>query len=569
MWRSMAGRSRQVVARIFCAANINQVLSETQKHYHYLPKTLLSQTPRFLSNFSANPSDDSSRGFAENGNSQLDGFAPAIETNAVEVPSFEGSVGDETQMDSSVSGDDRNDIEEDIQVYEIDGNKLENVLSLLQSRVDGSLESSLDVMALDLNEDFVVKVLQTPFISGENLIRFFKWVMKKPGCKVTTSVVDSLVKGICSDLRKKDAYDLWDLVKDIGDKENGVLTVNVLNELIALFSKLGKGKAAMEVFNKFGDFGCVPNMVTYYFTIEALCRRSIYDWAWSVCERMLDGESLPDGEQVGKIISWFCRGGKAENAHTVYLLAKEKNKQLPRSSVNFLISSLCKKDETVNLALEMLDGFSGEARKYAIKPFSSVVRGLCRMRNLDEAKTLLLKMIADGPPPGNAVFNSVVNGYSKAGDMDKAKEMIKLMEDRGLKPDVYTYTVVMSGYANGGQMDEACEVLSEAKKKHMKLSPVTYHTLIRGYCKIEEFDKALKLLAEMKDFGVQPNVDEYNKLIQSLCLKALDWQTAEKLLDEMKENGLYLNGITQGLIKAVKELEAEEVDSREATTTEV
>ncbi|MBA0817151.1 hypothetical protein Gohar_001738, partial [Gossypium harknessii] len=273
-----------------------------------------------------------------------------------------------------------------------------------------------------------------------------------------------------------------------------------------------------------------------------------------------------DGERVGKIISWFCKGGKAKEAHTVYLSAKGKSKVLPRSSVNFLIGSLCKKDETVKLALEMLDGFSGDERKYAIKPFSAVVRGLCRTKNVDEAKNVILRMIEQGPPPGNAVFNSVVNGYSKAGDMEKAKEVMELMETRGLKPDVYTYTVVMSGYANGGQMDQACEVLSEAKKKHTKLSPATYHTLIRGYCKIEEFDKALNLLAEMKDFGVQPNVDEYNKLIQSLCLKVLDWQTAEKLFDEMKENGLYLNGITRSLIMAVKELEAEGTDIMESTT---
>lgn len=107
--------------------------------------------------------------------------------------------------------------------------------------------------------------------------------------------------------------------------------------------------------------------------------------------------------------------------------------------------------------------------------------------------------------------------------------------------------------------------MAEAKKKHSNLSPMTYHTLIRGYCKLEEFDKALKLLDEMKEHGVQPNADEYNKLIQSLCLKALDWGKAEKLLKEMKENGLHLNGITKGLIKAVKEMEEEEVRSAEVT----
>ncbi|KAK5773388.1 hypothetical protein PVK06_049694 [Gossypium arboreum] len=565
MWRSMSARSRLLmVAREFGVTQMNQVLC--RKPLHSFPKASLSPIlHRFFSHSSANPSDDSSPGFTENGDPQLD-FIAGIETSNTQVPSLEGLAVDETGMDNFVTGDSKIDMEEETQAYEIDGNKLENVLSLLQSRVDGSLESNLNAMDLDLHEDFVVKVVETPYILGENLIRFLKWVMEKPGFDVTATVVDSLVKIICSDARMKNAYGLWDLVKKIGEKREGVLNVGVLNELIALFSKLGKGKAAMEVFDKFADFGCVPNEDSFYFTIEALCRRSFYDWGWSVCEKMLSEESLPDGERVGKIISWFCKGGKAKEAHTVYLSAKGKNKVLPRSSVNILIGSLCKKDETVKLALEMLDGFSGDERKYAIKPFSAVVRGLCRTKNVDEAKNVILKMIEQGPPPGNAVFNSVVNGYSKAGDMEKAKEVMKLMETRGLKPDVYTYTVIMSGYANGGQMDQACEILSEAKKKHTKLSPATYHTLIRGYCKIEEFDKALNLLAEMKDFGVQPNVDEYNKLIQSLCLKVLDWQTAEKLFDEMKENGLYLNGITRSLIMAVKELESEGTDIMEATT---
>ncbi|PPD82361.1 hypothetical protein GOBAR_DD20716 [Gossypium barbadense] len=39
--------------------------------------------------------------------------------------------------------------------------ELENVLSLLQSRLDGSLDSSLDAIALGLHEGFVVKVAQT------------------------------------------------------------------------------------------------------------------------------------------------------------------------------------------------------------------------------------------------------------------------------------------------------------------------------------------------------------------------------------------------------------------------
>ena len=122
----------------------------------------------------------------------------------------------------------------------------------------------------------MVDVLETPLVLVENLIRFFKWGLKKKyEFKVTTCVVDALVRTICRELKKKDAYALWDLIEEIGEKENGVLNVEIFNQLIALLSKLGKGKASLEVFNKFGDFRCVPNVDTYYFTIEALDRKSV------------------------------------------------------------------------------------------------------------------------------------------------------------------------------------------------------------------------------------------------------------------------------------------------------
>ncbi|XP_050205177.1 pentatricopeptide repeat-containing protein At3g02650, mitochondrial [Mercurialis annua] len=505
-----------------------------------------------VSRSSLNPNDNDETNFTHTHLEKID--------TQLEIPSNFSENGD-TQLESDdLSRPLTMSLPEDVGSYQIDSVKLENVLSLLQSSTDATLESTLDQMGLILHEDFVLKVLQTPLVLGDNLIKFFNWAMKNSDITVSTTLVDALVRAICSELRKRDAYALWDLVKDIGEKENSVLNVDMLNQLIALFSKLGKGKAAFEVFNKFEDFGCVPDLETYYFTIEALCRRSFFDWAASVGEKMLSAEALPDSEKIGKIICWFCKGDKANDAHMVYMLAKEKNQYPPQSSVNFLISLLCKKDDTVKLAVEMLDDFSGSTRKYAIKPFSSVIHGLCRIKDLDGAKLLLSKMIDEGPPPSNAVFNSIINAYSKSGDMNEALEMKKLMEKRGLKPDLFTYTVIMSGYASGGQMEEASKLLSEAKKKHSKLSPVIYHTLVRGYSKLEQFDKALSLLEEMKKFGVQVNSDEYNKLIQSLCLKALDWETSEKLLEKMKEDGLHLNGITRGLIRAVKELELEGIE---------
>ncbi|KAF3448908.1 hypothetical protein FNV43_RR09625 [Rhamnella rubrinervis] len=581
MWRSVVAARASLCSRTVRNLSRNQnptfpsIKRVSPASPLIFPKrsSLQYQDSRFFSQISENPSDSeihlsestgsgleaehASVDFGENGCAEVNNFASGEEIYEPLNENIEENGDTHTEQfvqDNAEEG-----------IYEIDLEKLESVLSLLQSSPDGSLESTLENIGLALHEEFVVRVLETPHVLGENLIRFFKWAMqeKAPDFKVTARVVDALTRAVrCGGMRKKkDAYALWDLIKEIGENENGVLNTETLNVLIAHFSELGKGKAAVEVLDKFSDFGCVPNADTYYFTIEALCRRCMFEFAWSVSQRMIDAETLPDGLKIGKLISWFCKGRKAKDAHLLYTLAKDRKQYPPRSSFNFLISSLSKEDQTVKLALEMLDDVEGEARKFAIKPFSSVIRGLCRMKDVEEAKILLLKMINDGPPPGNAVFNSVINGYAKAGDLEKAMEIVESMESRGLKPDVYTYTVIMSGYCSGGQIEEACKILSDAKEKHSKLSPATYHTLIRGFCKLEEFDKALKLMNEMKDFGVEANVDEYQKLIQSLCLRALDWETAEKLLEEMKEKGLHLNGIIRGLIKAVKELHLEEAET--------
>lgn len=582
MWRSAVQARRAFLSRLVAKQSFHGLQNHaflvapvtSFRYYSHLvsSKSRLHETTRL---FSSNPFPESESQPIGNDKDTVFGAVSSEFDEGSSV--FDGIEDNFAAENGSDFGDNKVVVEGD---EEVDLEKLESVLSLLQSSgvVDGSIESNLEEIGLSFNEEFVVRVLETPYVPGVNLISFFKWILKKPEFLVTRRAVELLVTAIC--IEGRNVYALWDLVKEIGEKEKGILSGEVLNELIALLSRLGKGKAAFEIFNKFGELGCAPNADTYYFTIEALSRRSIYDWASTVCEKMINADMLPGAEKVGKIVSFMCKGNKPRDAHLVYLSAKEKNISLPVSSIKLLISSLCRKDESIKLAIEMLDEFPKEERKHAIKSFSYVINGLCRAKDvtgekqlrsycsedIEGAKNLLLKMIDAGPPPGNAVFNTVINALSKKGEMGEARKLLKVMEDRGLKPDVYTYSVIMSGYAKGGEMEEACKTLNEAKKKHSKLSPVTYHTIIRGYCKLEQYDKALELLGEMKEYGVQPNADEYNKFIQSLCLNALDWTTAEKLLEEMKENGLHLNAITKGLVSAVKELE-QEVGTNEILTT--
>ncbi|XP_004502080.1 small ribosomal subunit protein mS80 (rPPR6) [Cicer arietinum] len=575
MWRSILARQRYPIRHYNAYASppfqfqvplsnfiLNSPKSITTSSSYSLGFPQIS----YLSNIINNPRFFSNQVASQN-DSPVDSYSPQNHDDAVHLENDDG-VGVENNNDDGVEHGIGIEEEEEVkEVYQIDEEKLEKVVSLLQNSDDGSFESSLDGMNLSLHQDFFIKAIETvPLVLGENLVRFFKWALNEnKSLELSTTVVESLVFTICNSsgsLRNKDIYSLWELVKEIGEKQSGVINVTILNELISCFSKLGKGKAALEVFERFDVFQCVPDAESYYFTIEALCRRSDFDLACSVCEKMLDAQRIPDGEKVGRILSWLCKGEKVKEAHKVYMTAIDNKMYPPLACVKFLVANLCHKNENVQLALEVLNDIPLEKRKLAIKPFSAVVQALCRIKDVDAAKQVVLKMIADGPLPGNAVFNFVITGYSKAGEMGQAVEILRLLESRGLKPDVYSYAVIASAYSNGGEMEEARKILEEAKKKHSKLGPVMYHTLIRGYCKLERFDEALELLAEMKDFGVRATADEYEKLIQSLCLKALDWERAEKLQQEMKENGLHLKGITRALVRAVKETEMEAVEAQ-------
>jgi pentatricopeptide repeat protein len=486
-----------------------------------------------------------------------------------------------------------------------DDEEVARVRDIVESTPEDNIASTLADMVVDFNEPLLAAVLlAAEECSCKKLTHLFKYAAKNNPTAASLSNLEILMSKIADsdEIGKIDAYSLWDSVKDVASVPGSVSTA-LLNEMVAIFWKLEKSKAALEVFAKFGEFGCTPDGDSYYLVIEAVRKKSMYRSVCEVCEKMIASGCFPYSEKVGKILMILCEGKKVKQAHTLYVAAKEKKIQTPKPVLDSLVGALARNDETVGMALELLEDYQGESLKHAGKAFATVIHALCRtnkvedannlltrmvqleeyqgksLKNagntfttvmhtlcrknkLEDAKTLLTRMVNLGPAPGKANFNFVITTLSKEGEIEDAKGLMRLMESQGLHPDIYTYSVLMSGYTKGGMIDEAHALLREAKKIHPKLSSVVYHTLIRGYCKIEEFGKAIECLKEMSKDGLTPNVDEYEKLVQSLCLKALDWRTAEKLLEEMEANGLCLKGTSRSLITAVKELEEEEMQSK-------
>ncbi|CAD6228714.1 unnamed protein product [Miscanthus lutarioriparius] len=396
-----------------------------------------------------------------------------------------------------------------------DDEEVARVCAAVESTPEDKIASTLADMIVDFNEPLLAAVLlAAEQCSCKKLISLFNYAAKNNPAAKNLSNLEILVSKVADsdEIDKTDAYLLWDSIKEIG---------------------------------------LCQDHDSYYLVIEAARKKSMFRSVCEVCEKMIGSACFPNREKTGRILTYLCEGKK--------LLEEYQGESLKHAGKSFatVVHALCrvnKMEDANNLLTRMvqLEEYQGESLKNAGNTFATVIHGLCRKKKLEDAKTLLMRMVNVGPAPA----------LSKQGEMENAKDLMRVMESQGISPDIYTYSVLMSGYIKGGMISEAHDLLREAKKVHPKLNRVAYHILIRGYCKMEDFEKAIECLKEMRKDGLLPNVDEYDKLIQSLCLKAMDWRRAEKLLEEMEDSGLCLRGISRSLIAAVKELEGEEMQSK-------
>ncbi|CAJ1930830.1 unnamed protein product [Sphenostylis stenocarpa] len=192
----------------------------------------------------------------------------------------------------------------------------------------------------------------------------------------------------------------------------------------------------------------------------------------------------------------------------------------------------------------LLRGLSADALTYGY-----LMHGLCRMGQVDVARTLLNKI----PSPNTVLYNILINGYVASGRFEEAKNLLyNSMVTAGYEHDAYTFNIMIDGLCKKGYLVAALEFLSEVVAKGFEPNVITYTILINGFCKqcrLEEvaenmnsmsakglslttvgynclicalskdgkIEEALQLFREMSSKGCKPDIYTFNSLINGLC----------------------------------------------------
>jgi len=206
---------------------------------------------------------------------------------------------------------------------------------------------------------------------------------------------------------------------------------------------------------------------------------------------------------------------------------------------------------------DLVQRFYEEAEKEGyldLHMYTSVVRALGRIGDLDDAWDLIIKLQKDPRYVNDTViYTSFIKSCTEHKDYDRAWYAYWFMKESGIEPDSLTYTTMMYLCVETDRTERAFLFLEEMDKAQIPLIETNYNALIHACAKRNDafnYQKAFEMFRRMKDEGYIPELHTYNALI-NVCARRGDIKTCELIFDEMmdRRTGTFgPNHVTYGLL---------------------
>ncbi|KAJ1428803.1 Tetratricopeptide-like helical domain superfamily [Sesbania bispinosa] len=396
-------------------------------------------------------------------------------------------------------------------------------------------------------------------------LRFFHWLCSCCGFSPDQSSCNALFNVLVDAGACKAAKSLLDCPGFTPDPAS-------LEGYIRCLSSGGMVEDAVDLFAALKKVGFFPSVATWNAALSGCLKARRTDLVWKLYEQMMEsgGVANIDVETVGYLIKAFCAENKVFKG---YELLREvlENGLCPDNTVfNSLITGFCKErqytrvSEILHIMIskkcnpdiftyqEIINGLLKRKNSEGFRVFNdlkdrgyfpdsvmytTVIKGLCEMGMLGEARKLWFEMIHKGLLPNEYTYNIMIHGYYKIGDLVEARKLCEDMCGRGYVETAVSYSTLISGLCLHGRTDEALRLFQEMSQKGVARDLFTYNSLIKGLCGKGELVKATELLNELLALGLEPSIFSFTPLIKGLC-EVGDTKGAIRLWKDMHDRHL-------------------------------
>ncbi|XP_044498745.1 pentatricopeptide repeat-containing protein At5g15010, mitochondrial-like [Mangifera indica] len=331
--------------------------------------------------------------------------------------------------------------------------------------------------------------------------------------KEVIDVTDNRQLNISDESVVKDVKSLVDILREFGDKCSEMkakieqCSIRMSSELVVevLSQVRNDWEAAFTFFLWAGKQpGYAHSTRQYNAMISILGKMRKFDTAWALIDEMRGGRNGPSfvtKQTLLIMIRRYCAVhdvGRAINAFYAYKKFK--------------------------FDVDMDD-------------FQSLLSGLCRYKNVQEAEHLMF-CNKEVFPLNAKSFNIILNGWCNIiGSPREADRVWREMSRRGIYYDVVSFSSIMSCYSKVNNLHKVLRLFDQMKKWGIEPDRKVYNAVIHALAKVRFVREAINLMKTMEEKGIAPNVVTYNSLIKPLC-KARKINEAREVLDDMLQRGL-------------------------------
>ncbi|KAG0087723.1 hypothetical protein BGZ92_007068 [Podila epicladia] len=277
--------------------------------------------------------------------------------------------------------------------------------------------------------------------------------------------------------------------------------------------------------------------------LNAMPHKSALDYSSFLIGAMTT--SYPSAPTLRAVVRQFRNFLKASSRITKELSPGPKNPahlELPRARIwTQTIRSLIwlKQYRRARVAVHAM-------QKFGIKPTGFAWRGICRgwieQGELDRAEELAVKVFMD--PSLSHDYRLDERPYYFT-DMQSPSSSARRRHRSPMAPTSAPLFLVIEALTECGEMERARHWFDQVPES--QLTDMLTSDMVAGYLKIGEKDKAQEVIRIMARCGVKPTAIVFNPIVEH-AVKNMDMETAEDLVKDMIQLGIYLNLYTYKIL---------------------
>ncbi|CAL5031825.1 unnamed protein product [Urochloa decumbens] len=291
------------------------------------------------------------------------------------------------------------------------------------------------------------------------------------------------------------------------------------HHVISFLCQSGRHSDALKLFDQMmGQSGYFPDAGFFSFVAGSCTNAGLLDATATLLAKGSQFGCHIEPYAYNKLMNSLIAHGRAQDAVALFENWIKEGLYSPDVwSFNVVIKGVCRVGN-VQKALELFERMDEFGCSPDTVTHNILVDGLCRVKEVNRGRELLRRLQKDGVCMPNVVtYTSVISGYCKAGRMEDAMAVYNDMLESGTVPNTITYNVLINGYGKAGDIESAVGMYQQLMLRRCPPDVVTFSSLIDGYCRGGQLDGAIMIWKEMAQYHIHPNVYTFSIMIHSLC----------------------------------------------------